>query len=151
MNQFFRTVFSIAVMVFTFGPSSGLEAALGSAPSQKSLLINLEYLCKQWVHSSEEQKPTDKAQLYRPSDFKHFPPSRGRMKYIFYKNGDCEWYFFSPDDAHHFKPGKWQIDPNDKRILRITKGDATESYRVLELTKDILRIALIEPSRRDNK
>jgi hypothetical protein len=66
------------------------------------------------------------------------------MQYIFYKNGDCEWYYLSPDDAHSFKPGKWKIDSNDKNILQIVKRDSMESYRVIELTKDILRISLIK-------
>lgn len=84
--------------------------------------------------------------MYRPKDFKEFPASRFRMQYIFYKNGDCEWYYLAPDDGHHFKPGKWQVDPNDRSVLQIIKNDTTESYRIIELTKDVLRISLIKPS-----
>ncbi|HBU08300.1 MAG: hypothetical protein A2471_04955 [Omnitrophica WOR_2 bacterium RIFOXYC2_FULL_45_15] len=103
-----------------------------------------EYLCQRWVHSFEEQQQADKDSIYRPKDFKEFPGSRFRMQYIFYKNGDCEWYYLSPDDAHHFKSGKWRFDPR-KSTLQIIKSDITESYRVTELTKDMLRIAPIEP------
>jgi len=150
MSRSVSTTTLVVLMLFLLGPSSRHEAA-SSRPAracQKLSGINPEVLCQQWVHSSEEQKGNDKTQLYRPSGFKQFPPSRGRMKYIFYKNGDCEWLFFSPDDAHRLKPGRWEIDSNDKRILRINKGDMTESYRVIELTKDILRIVLIEPAMR---
>ena len=103
-----------------------------------------EYLCQRWVHSFEEQQQADKDSIYRPKDFKEFPASRFRMQYIFYKNGDCEWYYLSPDDAHHFKPGKWRFDPR-KSILQIIEGDITASYRMTELTKDMLRIAPIKP------
>ena len=153
MSRLLSIVFFIFLSLSSTSPSSGtaISALLAARPSQKLAAINREYLCQKWVHSSEEQKPADKAELYRPSGFKRFPPGRGRMQYTFYKNGACEWYFFSPDDAHYFKPGKWEIDPHDERILRINKGDKTESYRVLELTKDILRIALIEPSRRNSR
>jgi len=65
------------------------------------------------------------------------------MQYIFSSNGDCEWYYLSPDDAHSFKSAKWRIDSNDKSILHIVKRDSMESYRVIELTRDILRITLI--------
>ena len=151
MTWFLNIAFVTFLSLSSTSPSSGGAISAPARPSQKLSAINREYLCQKWVHSSEEQKPADKAELYRPSGFKRFPPGRGRMQYTFYKNGACEWYFFSPDDAHYFRPGKWEIDPHDERILRINKGDKTESYRVLELTKDILRIALIEPSRRNSR
>ena len=106
--------------------------------------INTELLCRHWVHSVEEQKGTEKTRIYRPSDFKQFPPSRFRMQYIFYKNGDCEWYYLSPDDAHRFKSAKWRIDSNARNVLQIVKRDSLESYRIIELTKDILRIVLVK-------
>ncbi|HXU38077.1 MAG TPA: hypothetical protein VN937_17075 [Blastocatellia bacterium] len=69
------------------------------------------------------------------------------MQYIFHRNGDCEWYYLAPDDGHYFKSGKWRIDPTDESVIQIIKGDATESYRVTMLTKDLLRIAVTVPSR----
>jgi hypothetical protein len=106
--------------------------------------IDTADLCRHWVHSVEEQTKKGKAQIYRPSDFKRFPPSRFRMQYVFYKNGDCEWYYLSPDDAHRFKSGTWRIDSKDKNVLQIVKRDSMESYRIIELTKDILRVVLIK-------
>ena len=117
-------------------------------PYPNSPGINTEYLCQHWVHSFEEQKQTEKSQIYRTSDFKQFPPSRFRMQYIFYKNGDCEWYYLSPDDGHHFKRGRWRVDAHDKRVLQIIKDDTTESYRIIELTQDRLRMAIITPHKR---
>lgn len=115
----------------------------GRAPSG----INADDLCQHWVHSYEEKQPGDKDQIFRPAAFKQFPPSRFRMQYKFARNGDCEWFYLAPDDAHYFKHGKWMLDPNDKTILRITKGVTTESFRITKLTKDLLRMVPIEPKR----
>jgi hypothetical protein len=98
-------------------------------------------LCQHWVHSYEEQRPGDKDQIFRPAAFKKFAPSRFRMQYKFAKDGSCEWFYLSPDDAHRFKAGKWMLDPSDKTILRITKDGTTASFRITKLTRDILRLA----------
>jgi len=116
-----------------------------SATAQTATDINLDDLCQHWVHSREEQSSTDKDELYRPATFKVFPPSHFRMAYKFAKDGTCEWLYLSPDDAHHFKPGKWRIDLHDPHILQITKENTTESYRIITLTKDMLRIARLTP------
>lgn len=106
--------------------------------------IKVADLCQHWIHSREEVKPGDKAQIFRPAAFKNFPPSRFRMQYKFDANGDCEWFYLSPTDAHHMKTGKWQLDPNDKTILQITKDGATESFKITTLTKDLLLMVPIE-------
>lgn len=109
--------------------------------------INIDLLCQHWIHSREEQQ-TDQEQIYRPTGFKEFPPSRFRMEYIFNKNGDCEWYYLSPDDGHKFKSGKWKVDPNNKNIIQIIKDGVTESYQIQELTKDKLQMTLVKPKKR---
>lgn len=116
-----------------------------SATAQAATDINLDDLCQHWVHSREEQSPTDKDELYRPATFKSFPPSHFRMAYKFAKDGTCEWLYLSPDDAHRFKPGTWRIDLHDWHILQITKENTAESYRIISLTKDMLRIARLKP------
>ena len=80
-------------------------------------------------------------QIYRPSAFKQFSPSRFRMQYVFAKDGACKWMFLSPDDAHHFKDGKWKIDDH---VLQIVKEKATESFQVIELSKDLLKMKLLD-------
>ena len=122
---------------------SVMVSIMTSGSNQTTTGINTEYLCQHWVHSREEQQENDKDQIYRPKDFKQFPLSRFRMRYIVYKNGDCDWYSGAPNDAHYFKHGKWGVDPNDKSILQIIKDGTTESNRVTELTKDILRTSWI--------
>jgi hypothetical protein len=109
----------------------------------------MEYLCQHWVHSYEEQQNpyAYKDQIYRPKDFKVFGASgrRRRGAYIFYKNGDCKWFRSGPDDRNYCESAKWRVDPNDKSILQIDKYIAnkhvrTETYRIVELRKDILQM-----------
>jgi len=138
------------VSIFIFIALFLADCAQKSAPvnttatnsTQVSNQTNSDDLYQHWIHSSEEQK-TDGEQIFRPKDYKEFPPSRFRMQYIFRKNGECEWYFLSPDDNHRFKTGTWRIDPDDKNILQITKDGTTETYRIKELTKNLLRIVFV--------
>ena len=120
--------------------------AIVAEPTPRGSDINLDFFCKEWLHSPEEQEKADADQIYRPKSFKEFPPSRFRMQYIFQKSGDCEWYYLSPDDNHRLKPCKWKIDSKDKNILNITKEELIESYKIIELTKDKLRIKEIVPN-----
>jgi len=140
----FNLLLVLALVSYSPGLKSTAAAPMPSGVSGISSGIDTAHLCRHWVHSVEEQTPNEKVQIYRPADFKQFPASRFRMQYIFYKNGDCEWYYLSPDDAHRFKSGKWRIDSKDKNVLQIVKRDSMESYRIIELTKDILRIVPIK-------
>jgi hypothetical protein len=117
------------------------SAPSSAAESKKTLTdIKLDDLCQHWVHSREEERSADKDQIFRPAAFKKFPPSWFRMEYKFARNGDCEWLFLAPNDAHRLKSGKWILDPKDKTIIRITKEGTTSSYRITALRKDILRL-----------
>jgi hypothetical protein len=148
MRILYLSTLFVFLALFSYGCSSKSgpvnTTASGSGPTLMG--INTEYLCQHWVNSREEEQRTDKDQIYRPKDFKEFPISHFRMQYIFYKNGDCKWYYLAPDDGHHFKPGTWRIDPNDKSILQINAEGTTRSYRITELKKDILRLASINPN-----
>ncbi len=102
---------------------------------------NIEQLHQHWVHSREEEGNTEGVEIYRPADSKEFPPSRFRMAYKFSPKGECEWMFLDPADGHHFKPGKWEIAADDPTLLKITAEGQTKSFRIIELTKDILRLS----------
>jgi hypothetical protein len=109
--------------------------------------VNIKDLFQHWVHSREEQRdPDTKKQIFRPATSRQFPPSRFRMAYKFSPNGKCEWMFLDPADAHHFKPGKWEIDVTDGTLLKITADGKMDSFRILELSKDLLRLAPVKPA-----
>ncbi len=121
-----------------------LHAGLG-ANAKSSLDYNVDDLCQHWVHSFEEQQKGETREIYRPAGSRTFSPSRFRMEYIFEKNGNCKWYFLSPDDDHRFKNGKWKINAIDKNLLMITKDGKTESFKIEELSKSVLRFTLLNP------
>jgi hypothetical protein len=121
--------------------------AAGTKSTGTRLDIDISDLFQHWVHSSEEEQPGGTVQVFRPAASMNFPPSRFRMAYKFAPNGGCEFYFLSPDDAHHFKPCHWTISASDKMILRISADGKSISYRIVQLTRKILRLTPLEPRR----
>ncbi|SMO61689.1 hypothetical protein [Gracilimonas mengyeensis] len=105
--------------------------------------INLEELTQHWVHSYEEEPQGSDVSVYRPHDYKEFPPSRFRMQYIFEADGYCTWFYLAPDDGHHFRPGKWQLDAQDHKVIIIEQDDEILRYRITELNKEVLRMQLL--------
>jgi len=67
-----------------------------------SLIINC------WTDSHEEATH-DGSDIYRPCDFKAFPPSRYRNAFTLKEDGTCNYLVLAPDDAHHFLDGKWEL------------------------------------------
>jgi hypothetical protein len=125
----------------------GTAQAAGTKSTGTPLVIDVNDLFQHWVHSSEEERPDETVRIYRPAASMKFPPSRHRMAYKFAPNGACEFYFLSPDDAHHFKPCNWTISARDKTILQISANGKTISYRIVQLTGKILRLTPLEPQR----
>ena len=130
-----------------------LIAALDSAqatrakPKGSALAIDINDLFRHWVHSSEEEQPGGRVRIFRPAASREFPPSRFRLAYKFARNGSCEFYVLSPDDAHHFRPCDWKTGASDKTILQIIANGTTTSYRIAELSGEILRLTPLEPQR----
>jgi hypothetical protein len=109
-------------------------------PAGAPFAIDINALFQHWVHSSEEDSSQGSVQTFRPAASMMFPPSRFRMAYKFARNGSCEFYFLSPDDAHHLKICKWTGNANDTSILRIVANGRTTTFRIVELSSRILRI-----------
>jgi len=117
-----------------------------SAESERTLpAVDISNLFQHWVHSSEEERPDSKQRVFRPAGSWQFPPSRFRMAYKFTRNGACEFYFLSPDDAHHFKPCRWTISGHENVILRISAEGDTTSYEISVLSATLLQLTPMEP------
>ena len=107
-----------------------------------AISTQIKNLCQQWRHSIEEQKDSDAQELlFRPAGSRIFPPSRFRMAYKFASNGDCELLDLHPADRHYFKPAKWTFNATGGESIKILADGKTKSYRIIELTNDILRLA----------
>lgn len=109
---------------------------------------NTKYLIQHWVHSREEQKnPDAEEQIFRPAKSRDFPPSRFRQAYKFSEGGECLWMALDSADRHHFKPGKWEIDSGDEIFLKITAETKANSFRIVEVSKGILRLIPVNAER----
>ena len=127
--------------------SPAITQAAPAKPDGTHLAIDLKDLFQHWVHSSEEERPGGTDRIFRPAASQEFPPSRFRMAYKFAPTGACELYVLSPDDAHYFKACTWRISAHDSTILQIIEDGVTTSYRILELSGNLLRLTPLEPQR----
>jgi len=123
-------------------PASAQTA--GTRPAGAPLAIDINALFQHWVHSSEEDPSQGSVQTFRPAASRQFPPSRFRMAYKFARSGVCEYYFLSPDDAHHFKVCRWSRSANDTSLLRIAANGGATTFRIVELSSKVLRIEPVD-------
>ncbi len=56
-----------------------------------------------WVHSYEEQNGAKTPNIFRPAGSRQFPGSRFRMEFGFDPNGQCNYKYLSPTDAHEMR------------------------------------------------
>lgn len=102
-------------------------------------ITNPEIIQGCWTDSYEEK--TQDTLIFRPCEYKKFPPSRFRFKMKLNADYTCSWYYLSPDDAHHMKEGTWNFD-SDTRLLKIIDENAEKIkvYKLVKVEKDKLRI-----------
>ncbi len=132
---------ALVITILMFG-----HASVGAAPENSEITalkaVDIKHLIQHWVHSREEQKnPNAEEQIFRPAKSREFPRSRFRMAYKFIEGGNCELMALDPTDRHQFKPAKWEIDAGNKNVLKITANGKTSSFRIVELSEDVLRLA----------
>jgi hypothetical protein len=124
-------------------PVAHAQGAL-TEPDNTAVAIDIGAMLQHWVRSSEEERAGDFVQVFRPAASMNFPPSRFRMAYKFAPGGDCEFYVLSPDDNHHFRACKWTVSARDRTILRIIENGETVSFKIVELSRTILRLRPLE-------
>ena len=89
-----------------------------------------------WLRAREEEAENG-PQIFRPSDYKTFPPSRFRAKYVFHRDGTCEYLYLSPNDRHAMKSGEWTYEKGDKRLV-VRDGGEVVCNAVVECGEDRL-------------
>ena len=81
------------------------------------------YKC--WIASPEEDiKENSISDTYRPCDFKEFKESFFKKKITFFKNGNCKWLVYAPNNPDSiidclwfYKGGKISLKNNKKETL----------------------------------
>ena len=113
-----------------------LLSSCGKKPASNKVTM----LEKSWTQSSEE-KTSDEIEIYRPSNYKDFPPSRYRQIFNFKDNNACEYLVLSENDAHFMETGNWEYDDITKTI-KISNSDSIMIYEfeIVELTTMILKL-----------
>ena len=127
MFKLFIILFSLAFIIIN----------CNSVESKSTDKIDINFLIKEWKRSFEEE--TDSVQIFRPSDYKEFPPARFRQTYDFMEDYTCKYLVLSPNDAHYFEEGTWRYDSENK-ILEITtsQNNIVIKYRITNLSEDLL-------------
>ena len=101
-----------------------------------------------WTSSYEDKKKWDDPDIFLRTDSKDWPPSRFRMRYVFNKDGSCQYLYLAPNDAHKMTEGTWKIDPdNQSRVLISNKAgkQVDVSFDVVEMTKAKLLTKKLSP------
>jgi len=98
------------------------------------------FLQKSWSRSYEEEISKE-IQIYRPSNYKEFPPSRYRQIIDIEPNNTCKYLVLAKNDGHYMENGKWEYDESTK-IIKIfnSNSEITYEFEVVELTNDLLKL-----------
>jgi len=94
-----------------------------------------------WANSREESKVPSVSTIFRPCDFKEFPPSRFRFKFELMKAGKCEISMVGPTDAHYMENGTWAFDKKTHLLeLFNGEGNSHRKFEVLNLGENLLEL-----------
>lgn len=140
MTQLFRLL--ILLPLLTLSACLPLTEASNVTP----IVVNQAHLTQHWIRSLEEESQGSEVQIYRHiDDQKGFKPTRFRMQRVFKENGEYEWLYLAPNDAHYLKSGSWHLDAK-KPVLRLKEDNTTQHYRIIALTEKVLHLEPVKPS-----
>ena len=95
-----------------------------------------------WVHSYEEQNGQKIPNIFRPKGSREFAASRFRMQLAFDQNGQCNYMFLSPTDAHEMRDCVYTKIGN-KVYLYDNAGKSLShlAFTIQSVNKDEMRMA----------
>lgn len=104
-------------------------------PAQGAL--DLEPLIKHssWIHTYEEDGGAG-GQVFRPDVGQELPPSRFRMSYFFAKDGSCKWLYLAPNDAHHMKDARCEINAHTGEVRFMDGTEVAHRFKILSIEAD---------------
>lgn len=134
MKRLFLAFMAVAFLSFLL---SGCAKGIASIKTN-----NPPILQKEWKHSYEESAAG--VQIYRPANYKTFPPSMFRQVYNLKADGKCEYLVLHPADAHYMANGTWIYNPETRYLqIRNDKNEQVVLFEVLDIRKDILKIQVV--------
>jgi len=99
--------------------------------------VDTSLLCKRWVHSREEDTPTEV--VYRPAGFP-LPPSRGRSGLEFDADGSFKRIGIGATDVSNVKEGSWQIDDMNAGHVRVKMEGQPHVLKINDLKQDRMTV-----------
>jgi len=109
---------------------------------EKEKISDLDLIERSWIHSHEEDGENGYS-IYRPSDYKEFPPSWFRQYFDFKDNNVCSYLVLAPNDAHYIQEGVWKYDESNNIIKIMSGTDVIFEFQILELNKNILKLKML--------
>lgn len=100
-------------------------------------MIDIPTLCRRWIHSKEEDTPTET--VYRPADFA-FPPSRGRKGLEFKADGRFKRVGIGRSDASAVTEGTWRISDDGDAKIQVDADNSPEELTLRSVDDDRLVI-----------
>ncbi|MBS1652747.1 MAG: hypothetical protein JSU07_12130 [Bacteroidetes bacterium] len=100
---------------------------------------------KKWIASTEENDNTKGINIYRPIDFKAWPPIRFRPQFDFKKDGKCIWLKLEPNDMQNFEEGLWKFYKKSSRLaIYDTKGKMVYHFHLQKIEDNSISLKLID-------
>ncbi len=99
--------------------------------------VTAEALQQHWVHSHEEDTPTER--VYRPASYE-FPPARGRTGFDLRPDGQCVLQGIGPTDAPQATNCTWQLEDDGTLALYVPAGGTPQrgAMKVVSVSPDRL-------------
>jgi len=95
---------------------------------------------KCWTNSREEATQSS-IFIYRPCDYKTFPPSRFRDRIEFEENGKCSYLYLAPNDGHYMVQGEWKYDKlKQLLIIKDKSGRIVYNFKVISIENELLKM-----------
>jgi hypothetical protein len=94
-----------------------------------------------WTESREENTQGSNVFIYRPCDYKVFPPSRYRFKMNLKSGSICSWLVLSQNDGHYMQDGTWTFNEETKELkLYNMEGKEVRRFIIEEVEDKILKM-----------
>ena len=98
-----------------------------------------------WTSSIEEANPNSNESVFRPCDFKIFPPRRYRYRIELNDNDNCSWLVLAPNDGHYMTDGTWSYNKETQTICIFDLSmKVINKFKIIELKKDIMKTQNLE-------
>ncbi len=119
-------------------------ASCGKGDNEFEEINVIEELSRSWTNSWEEEDNHNPfVQIFRPSDYKEFPPAWFRQVYHFSSDFTCTYWVLASNDAHYMEEGSWRLENSEIIIISNEENQPVAQLKILELSTNLLKVERI--------